>query len=401
MLLLKNATVIDVKEGKPVADCSVFIEGGIIKELRKSRDDDRAESIVDLKGRFLIPALTDMHSHFSGSSGFDHLDPGTRVNTYDYTEAREGFLRWGVLNVRSCGDPCPDILSFRDDVDSGKIISPKIIAAGMWIQGKDAHPAYTVYGAHPTVLEKAAICVDEASDLVGTVESVRNMGSDWLKLFFASSPALFGGKPVSCMSRQCLSKLTAIAHQKGMKVMVHVDGANDAAAAADAGVDSIEHILAINCLDSDYSDGLIKKIADKKIAVVPTMVLSKNFDGGSGAAASTYEKIRTIVRRMHKAGVTICAGCDSGVPFVPFGKALHDELECLVDAGFSPVEALRAASCVSADVLGNKGAGSIAVGNFADIIVLDEDPTALISNTKKISMVICRGRIVRDEMTGV
>ncbi len=401
MLLLKNASLVDVVNAELIPGASVLIENGIIKALGADAEGVCADSVIDLKGRFLMPALVDMHSHFSGSSGFDHLDPGERVNTYDYTEAREGFLRWSVLTVRSCGDPTPDILDFRDDSAAGKLVAPRIYAAGKWIQGVEAHPAFTVYGAHPVVLEKAAICVDENSDLEAAVDSIKTAGSDWLKLFYASSPALFGEKPLRCMSRECLAKLTEIAHRKGMKVMVHIDGASGAEAAVEAGVDSIEHVLAVHCEDYGYSDELIEFIAAKGITIVPTMVLSKNFGGGAGAAVSTYEKIVSVVARMHKAGVRICAGCDSGVPFVPFGESLHDELGCLTEAGFSPWEALRAASCLSAEVLGCTVAGSIEPGKSADMLVLDGNPIEDISNTKKIAMVICRGRIVRDDLTGI
>lgn len=401
MLLLKNASVVDLEKGQILFPMSVCVEKGLIKYIGPDSETADADVYIDLKGRYVIPGLVDMHSHFSGSSSFDHLDPGTRINTYDYTEAREGFLHWGVTAVRSCGDPCPDILEFRDDALAGKLSAPRIYAAGKWIQGIDAHPAYTVYGAHPVIIERAAICVDEHSDLEAAVDTVRNMGSDWLKLFYASSPALFGGREVKCMSRDCLIELTRIAHQKGMKVMVHVDGASGADAAADAGVDSIEHVLAIHCEDFDYSDSLIDKIASKGIAVVPTMVLSKNFGGGTGAADSTYKKIAEIVGRMHKAGVTLCAGCDSGVPFVPFGEALHDELSCLVDAGFSPAEALKAGSSVSASVLGCSDSCALKTGDRADLVILEGNPLEDISNTKKIAMVIMGGRIVRDELGGL
>lgn len=402
MLALTHARVLFGAELTPRQDTTVLIDSGKIVSVGGRVPDD-AGCIINLRGKTVLPGLVDIHTHFAGSSSLEHLDPGRRVNTYDYTEAREGFLDWGVLTVRSCGDVCPDILEFRDGQRRGAgKPSPRLFAAGPWVQGTGAHPASTIYCDNPVILSDAAICVDDGSDLDAIVRSVKSRGADWLKLFYAGSPFFFGEKTPAVMSESCLRRLVRAGHENGMPVMVHVDGASDMLAAAKAGADSIEHVLGVGCGDCDYTPELLELLAEKQIAVVPTMTVSKSFAGGGNPAGDeTYARIKALLPEMLRSGVKICAGCDSGIPFVPFGQSLHEELACLVDGGMTPRQALQSATSVNASVLGiGRETGTLDAGMDADLMITDGDPLEDISASRKICMVIKGGAVIRDRMTG-
>jgi imidazolonepropionase-like amidohydrolase len=107
-------------------------------------------------------------------------------------------------------------------------------------------------------------------------------------------------------------------------------------------------------------------------------------------ARARFERMVDAVRALHRAGVTIVAGTDQTVP----GHSLHRELELYVRAGFTPLEALQSATLVPARVMGmERQAGTVEAGKAADLLLLDADPLADISNTRRIHTVIAGGRV--------
>jgi imidazolonepropionase-like amidohydrolase len=110
---------------------------------------------------------------------------------------------------------------------------------------------------------------------------------------------------------------------------------------------------------------------------------------------------RRIVSIMHKAGVRIMTGTDAPMPGVYPGFSVHEEMALLVAAGFTPLEALRAATFAPAEFLGIAGvAGSAEVGMRADLVLLDADPTRDIANTRRINAVVIDGRLLRRDALG-
>lgn len=112
-------------------------------------------------------------------------------------------------------------------------------------------------------------------------------------------------------------------------------------------------------------------------------------------------QLRGIVGDFHAAGGRIVAGSDAGMPGVPFGGALHRELELLVEVGMTPQEALRAATSDAADVIGSDAVGVIEVGRSADLVAVDGDPLTTITDAARIELVLRDGVIVVDRAADV
>ena len=129
----------------------------------------------------------------------------------------------------------------------------------------------------------------------------------------------------------------------------------------------------------------------------PTMISIKRFDPLNDSAPSVWEAVKKAVKKCYDAGIPLAVGCDSGIPFVPFGEAVHDEMACLNEAGISTLEIISMATGGNAKLLNmDDRIGTIEPGKEADLIVLEKDPLDNIQNTKTIELVFSKGRIVTD-----
>jgi imidazolonepropionase-like amidohydrolase len=211
------------------------------------------------------------------------------------------------------------------------------------------------------------------------------------------------------------------AHELRMTVTGHVPRAMTLASLADSGVDNVAHLPVRGDTASDAVKQQIKMLADKHVVVDPTAswnellghaketVLTSfqpGFSEASWPLRASYGSVRnagdsasatratqaqlSVIKALHDAGVTIVAGTDYGLP----GFSLLRELELYVQAGFSPLEAIRSATAVPAQVMGLAGeSGTIEVGKRADLVVLDGDPLLDIHNIRTGRWVVARGRM--------
>jgi imidazolonepropionase-like amidohydrolase len=167
-----------------------------------------------------------------------------------------------------------------------------------------------------------------------------------------------------------------------------------------AGVDMITHVP----LDRGLTESTAARVLAQKCVSIPTLTMMKGIVDRSAAvsqpkrvaAGPSYKSARGSVAELHRAGVPILAGTDAnagpGIPFSPrHGESLHDELELLIEAGLSTVEALRAATVLPAQYFGLHDRGVIEPGRRADLLLIDGDPIADIRATRQIRRVWCAG----------
>ena len=397
MFALKNAVLIDGTGKEPIPQCTILMEHGKFKEIGTDIPVPSGAMVMDLQGKTVIPGLIDVHVHISGSSRLDRPGMSHLVPSYDFAEMREGCLRWGVIAVRSCGHFMEETLAFRDGVNNGTIErSPRVCLSGPMFQSRGGHPCYTVFMSDPEVEQDACAVIDDDTQIEPIIRQSKEQGVDFTKIFYAHLNKMDYPNPVPRISKQKLKEIIDVSHQYGLSVTVHVDCPAEMLDAVQCGADCIEHMIGAGELENKISDELIDLTKKSGAVVDPTMISIKRFDP-MGSAPSIWDAVKEAVRKCYDAGIPMAVGCDAGIPFVPFGEAVHDEMACLNEAGIPPLEVITMATGGNARLLKMEDRiGTIEPGKDADLIVLEKDPLEDIRNTKTIQLVVSKGKIVTD-----
>jgi imidazolonepropionase-like amidohydrolase len=172
--------------------------------------------------------------------------------------------------------------------------------------------------------------------------------------------------------------------------MVHTGSQKETMDAVKAGADSIEHGILPGGDSHEFDNDLITMILNKGTYFVPTLAIAWAY---KDAYPDVFSGLKKTFKKAHNAGVNIAAGTDSGTPGVVIGKGLHKELELMVEAGISPVEAIMTGTRNAADNLGKGNElGTIEPGKIADIIAVSGDPLKDIRDMREIKLVIKDGK---------
>lgn len=294
----------------------------------------------------------------------------TAVTACDPAQGKEGFLMPGLIDGhthmgttahveamlrRGITATC-DVSASRELVEASKqleIVSSAGMAMGMVLNPK------------------------------GYVEKAAANGARYIKVLLFNPFSI--GKPA-------LRGIVKAAHEKGLKVAVHATEVATVQQAVEAGADILLHVP----MKEAFPEELAKTIAEKKIAVAPTLVMMETFahSGRGGYEIGDYQNAENAVKLLHQYGVKILAATDANpgnfAPGVGYGDTLHYEMELLAKAGLTPVEVLAAATSSNAEAF-DLNAGRIAPGQPATVLVVDGRPDHNINDTAKIKKVWVRG----------
>jgi imidazolonepropionase-like amidohydrolase len=418
-LVLVHVNVIDATGTPPQADMSVVVKDGRIVEVEKSSGARIPEhaTVIDGRGKYLIPGLWDMHVHTAFG---DWVPPDENTLLL--------FVANGVTGVRDMGSDMTVVEKWRAEIAAGKLLGPRMIIAGPMLDG-------------PTPRFPASAPVANAADGARVVSELKAQGVDFIKI-------------QSLIPRDGYFAAAQRARELGIPFVGHVPDAVRASEASNAGQRSIEHFTGIfeGCSTiedqlitgpkslgrnvSTYNDerarALIALMAKNQTWQVPTLVwergqwlidaIDKSHDPLIRYAPAAW-KDRTwpmftdsilkdmdtdplptrrkfvqmeldMTLAMFKAGVPFMAGTDTaaGVHVFP-GFSLHDELALFVKAGLTPMQALQTATLNPARFLGREAElGTIGKNKSADLVLLDANPLADIGNTRRIQAVVLAGR---------
>jgi imidazolonepropionase-like amidohydrolase len=419
-LAILHVAVIDVTGGSAQHDVSVVVEGNHIVQVGSSRDVKipKGARVVDGTGRFLIPGLWDMHVH----SFFGTWVPGGREVTLPL------FVANGITGVRDMGSELDLILAARDEIAEGKLLGPRMVVAGPMLDG-------------PKTQFPASIAISTPEDGRRAVDMLVARGVNFIKV-------------QSYVPREAYFAIADECKKKTIVFVGHVPDAIRASEASNAGQKSFEHLIGIfegsstvedellkgpkgpgkflETYDTSREAALIALLAKNQTWQCPTLywergqwlvdVIDVNKDPDVRYAPAFWrekswprftkgiikdldtdplpvrekfvEHELDIVKKLHAAGVPFLAGTDTpaGVDVIP-GFSLHLELQRLVDAGLTPLEALQTATINPARFLGRTAdLGTVEKGKIADLVLLDADPTEDIHNTQRIAGVVLNGR---------
>jgi len=407
VLALTNLRLIDGTGRGPIENMAIIIDGKRIKNVGLVTSYPDNTNVVDLRGLTVMPGLIDCHLHLGGLT----IDqPGKAIGKvslkdmasffFDYSRnyayRRRLAIENGVTTIRSAGDHYPHIIRLRDKIAVGKLSGPRIFAPGPTITAPGGHPAGTIYKGNRYIVENA---VRQIADVNTAREEVRKLvegGVDCIKAIYSDINPVDTTQKVPKLSLDVLEALADETHRHNLRLMVHTGTPQESMDAVKAGADSIEHGILPGANSFDFNDDLIKMMLDKGTYFVPTLAIAW---ANKDTYPDVFTGLKRTLKRLHAAGVNIAAGTDSGTPGVVIGKGLHKELELMVEAGISPMEALIAGTTNAADNIAKASElGTIESDKLADVIAVFGDPLKDIRNTREIKLVIGDGEILVNKI---
>ncbi len=399
-LAIVGGTLIDGTGAAPVPDAAVVIHNGRIVAAgpRSKVKIPKHANLVDAHGKTILPGLWDMHAHF------------------EQVEWGPIYLAAGVTTVRDCGNEFEFITAVRDAIAQGRGLGPRLLLAGI----VDGTGTYTIGVERIDTPEQARMWTDR----------YHAAGFEQMKIY-------------SSVKLEELKVVADEAHRLGMTVTGHVPEGLNAYQAIGAGQDQINHIdyvadimrapLPENAtrldrfkakanidLESPEAQKALAFLKDHHTVVDPTIALMEFFTATSAKPPASFEpgvnkvapelaeqltdveppserskigekvfeKELAIVGALHRAGIPVVAGTDQTVP----GHSLHREIELYVQSGFTPMEAIQAATIVPARAMGlEKESGTVEKGKRGDLILVNGNPLDDIRNARNVEYVITNG----------
>ncbi|MEO1241229.1 MAG: amidohydrolase family protein [Pseudomonadota bacterium] len=400
--------------GDPVAtEQSVIIRDGKVASVMDGYIDAAAAgasaedtvTVHDLKSMFVMPGFIDGHVHITHEN-----NPRGRLERVEMSEADRamkgaGFARItlmaGFTTVRDVGAGSSDaIFALRDGIARGDVIGSRIFASGSTISVTGGHGDGT-QGYRDDIAEllhQSGTC-DGVSECRKSVREQVRRGADHIKL--TATAGVLSNTAAGLEQQFFEDELAAImdsAHAMGRKVTAHAHGVNGINAALRAGVDGIEH--------GTYLDAESIRLFKRNNAfLVPTVLAgvtvaewaadpdSHLLPPQRAKAAEVGPKMLDMARRAHQGGVKIAFGTDSGVS--KHGDNAR-EFALLVEAGMTPMQAIRAATVMGAENLGKSDMlGTLEPGKVGDIVAVDGDPLSDIAELEDVDFVMKDGVVYK------
>lgn len=395
-------TNVRVFDGERAIDAqTIVIEGARIRAV--GGDVPAGAAIIDARGATLLPGLIDSHVHTDMDGLRDALKFGV-------TTELEMMGRWSVKQRRE--------ISQRNDI--ADLRSP-----GMGVTPKGGHPTQYMSSSNNLLMRFVMPLIfpftDTPAEAIKFVDKQIAGGADYIKVFIEDGSCVgYPGLPTP--DDATLRAAVAEAHRNHKLVIAHVTTAAGTRQAIDAGVDGLGHLF----FDAAPSAELVADIASSGAFVIPTLVTLSSAFGNNAAWLAADDRVKArlsqtwleslsrsmnvyprgrledayaTIRALREAGVDILAGCDVSEPIpmlggLAHGASLHHELQLLVAAGLTPIEALRAATSTPARRFGLGDRGRIAPGACADLLLVDGDPLTDVADTLSIRAVWHRGALL-------
>jgi imidazolonepropionase-like amidohydrolase len=395
--LILAGRVLDVRSGHYIPNGAVLVRGerieavGSAAELRARAADAR---VIDLGARTLLPGLIDAHTHVMAR--IPESDDGYIVNLATKSQAfralegaadarailRSGFT--AIRDVESEGAGCGDA-ALRDAVAQGLVEGPRMKVATRGIAQVGQYMPFGV-AADLEGFRTGAQMVSGVEEVRRAVREQIGCGADLIKIYVDWRHPTFTVEEIRAAVDE--------AHKAGIKIAAHASLQQGIANAVSAGVDSIEH-------GPRADAGTLKLMKAKGIFWVPTMAAQ---DRGIEAALgdpqrrervlALREAMRSTVANARQLGVKVALGFDAAEAAYQGRSA--DELKTMVRYGFTPLEALRAATLGGAELYGDK-IGAIEPGDYADLIAVEGDPLTDVATLSHVSFVMKGGEVVKAD----
>lgn len=389
-IAITGGNVLDVQSGNWINNAVVLVENGKISKIGNSGSFTvpAGARVINANGQTILPGLWDMHAHFQQA------------------EWGPAYLAAGVTTVRDVGNEFEYINAIQQAINSGQGVGPNILKAGI------------IDGSGPMAL--GVINATTKEEAIAAVQRYKQNGFVQIKIYSSVKPEI-------------VKAIADEAHRQGLTVTGHVPEGMNALQAIDSGMNAINHAQYLYSLlkknaarEIDWSDTanqrMLTQLQHSKAVIDPTIGVYELFlrsldedikqiepafetlppplrslfehTGMPADRAKNFkpmfESMRSLIKVMHDKGITFVAGTDMGFP----GYSLARELELYVEAGLTPLEAIRTATIIPAKVMGvDQVRGSVSEGKVADLVIVDGNPLESIRNIRNVKWVMKDGQL--------
>src|SRR4051794_12346141 len=403
--LLRSARLLDVAKGEYLEPGSLLVDDGIIVEVAPTSVPSDA-TVIDLGDLTLLPGLMDMEVNLllGGPNHESPLNPvqdDPALRTLRAVANARRTLRSGFTTVRNLGlfvqtgGLLLDV-ALKKAIDFGWIDGPHVVPAGHAISPTGGHLDPTMFQAlapriMPLTVEEGI--ANGVNDVRAAVRYQIKYGAELIKVSVSGGIMSHTGPPgAQQYSDEELRAIVDEAHRRGLKVAAHAHGDDAIRAAVEASIDCIEHC-------SLASEETLRLMVERGTFLVATTYLADGMDTSHAApelqakAAEVFPRARATITRAIELGVKVACGTDA--PAIPHGRNAR-ELIALVQRGMTPLQAIRAATTVSAELIDADDRGRLEPGLLADVIAVPGDPLDDISVTEQVAFVMKGGRVYRS-----
>ena len=396
-LAVTNVRLIDGNGGAPIAPATVLIRGARIEAAGPAATIKipAGARIIAGTGLSAIPGLADLHTHLTG--GWD----GEAVDFVGYRRMLGALLYAGVTTVLDPGDVTAWVKQLQAEVNAGRLAGPRIYFAG------------PVFDGPRPIWPDISVAVSSPAQLPHFIDGLKTAGVAFIKAYAGLSDTM-------------VRAVVDSARARSLRVIADVGGRNGSLGTAQTGIAAFAHTGG-----AEMTAEAIRYLAEHGTATITTLAVHESFTrrrardltfltqplladvlpptyraeirawAKTPATAADSARLRRLpvsfrnAKRLLDAGALLVAGTDAPYPGDYYGEGLHRELELLVEAGLTPLQAIGAATRNAAQFVGG-GAdwGVIGPGKVADLILVRGDPSVRISDTRNIVTVIQGGRVV-------
>lgn len=396
--------VLIVSEGERIAEVVDYTTAAVPPDA----------TFIDASKYTIIPGLIDAHVHILGSgepgednfftSGAEESIPGLTLQCYR-NACRSLDAGWTTLRDVACRHYAD--VEVRDAINRGDLVGPRLWVSGLGITSTAGHMDYDKFLAPHLSGYFLNAVADDPTEARRAVRQNLRFDVDLIKFNATLTEHVrrYRGYCAPEMTEATMAALIEEAHWHGRKVTTHCYGGDGATWAIRSGVDCIEHGFYL-------SDEHLQMMADRGTALCPTLSVPGRFRQHGQAALGATSKIELLeswrqkavkaawdtVRRATKLGVTIICGDDAAMPFVRHGSNAF-ELEMLVEAGLTPMQALQSATSVAATTIDFPEVGTLAAGKYMDLVAVTNNPLddiRVLQNLDAVPLVIKGGKLVAD-----
>ena len=406
---VKTGKLFDSRAGRFIDGAVLVIAGERIQSVEPAKFAIPAGAdTLDLTGSYVLPGLIDCHTHLTARA--DQYD---EVNLFRETLVLAGIngtvnakrtLDAGFTTVRDVGSPPFAAVDLRNNIDSGFIPGPRVVASGPGISITGGHGDLNNFSplvrpqSYPA--DRDFGIADGADQVQQTVRAQVKYSVDVIKILASGGVLSKGDQPGAPQYTLAELKMAAdTAHQAGRKIAAHAHGAQSIKWAIEAGIDSIEHASLVDDegirLAKEHGTYFVMDIYndDYILQEAPKFGLPKeqvDKERGVGQAQ------RNNFRKAWKAGVKMAFGTDAGVyPHGDNAKQFH----YMVMYGMTPAEAIQAATVRAADLLGRSAdVGELTAGHYADLIAVSADPLQHVEALEHVTFVMKGGVVDKNEL---